>query len=172
MWAKQDHVVNERTGCAVMTQMLTNEGMLQSCHHQAPCFVYKSRRMTMSSKASNIFSTEGHSTQIRPLSLGSIISISFSSRHAYRETLPTVLALMPDERVPPGSQGSSPTGTNSSLKSADRFGLDANDTGKILVYEYRRGPVKTSSQKALCSKLDEGSTCINCAASESLVTSG
>ena len=63
---------------------------------------------------------------------------------------------MPDEPVPSGSQGSSPTGTNSSLSSADRFGLDANDTRKILVYEYRGGPVKTTSQQELCRTLDKG----------------
>jgi len=63
---------------------------------------------------------------------------------------------MPDEPDPSGSQTSSPTGTNSSLSSADRFGLDANDTGKILVYEYRGGPVKTTSQRALCRTLDKG----------------
>ena len=88
-----------------------------------------------------------------------------TSHHAYCGTLPTTSALMPDEPAPSGSQGSSPTGTNSSLSSADRFDLDANDTRKILVYEYRGGPVKTTSQQELCRTLDKGIAF--CAASKS-----
>ena len=52
----------------------------------------------------------------------------------------------------------SPTkSSNSSLSSSERFGLDPNDTSRILVYTYRRG-VRPSSQKDLCKNLDSGMT--------------
>jgi hypothetical protein len=45
----------------------------------------------------------------------------------------------------------------SSLRSAERFGLDENDRADILVYKYRQG-LERSSQEKLCQDLDKG-TC-------------
>jgi hypothetical protein len=50
---------------------------------------------------------------------------------------------------------SSPTSTNSSLSSSQRFSLDEHDTKKILVYNHPYGLV-TSSQQDLCKILDNG----------------
>lgn len=49
----------------------------------------------------------------------------------------------------------SPTSTNSSLSSSQRFGLDDRDTRKILVYNHPYG-LSTSSEQDLCKQLDSG----------------
>lgn len=74
---------------------------------------------------------------------------------------------MTDDSNPDGPKGSGPTSTT--LSSADRFDLNANDTRKILVYEYRGVPtsVKKSSQQELCRTLDKGADFMNRAAFQS-----
>jgi hypothetical protein len=47
------------------------------------------------------------------------------------------------------------SGAGSSLRSAERFGLDENDRADILVYKYREG-LEKSSQEKLCQDLDKG----------------
>jgi hypothetical protein len=50
------------------------------------------------------------------------------------------------------SEGSS---AGTSVKSAERFGLDEHDKNDILVYKYRQG-LERSSQEQLCKNLDKG----------------